>query len=194
MNGLALTIVDRPAAQAPRLLGGRRRADRRDPRRSCRASSDGEANGTAAVIGIASLVRHPGAEPVAAEGPERPRRRRPGRRWRSTCFDLRGARGRHDRRTAAGVPAVHGPDGRRGRRSSRRWSSARSPSPSSRSPTPCRRPRRSPPARGERVHGNQEMIGIGAANIAAGLLPGLPGQHERLAHRGRRAGRAPGRR
>ena len=28
--------------------------------------------------------------------------------------------------------------------------------------------------RGERVHGNQEMIGIGAANIAAGLFQGFP--------------------
>ena len=28
--------------------------------------------------------------------------------------------------------------------------------------------------RGERVHGNQEMIGIGAANLAAGLFQGFP--------------------
>ena len=43
--------------------------------------------------------------------------------------------------------------------------------------------------RGERVRGDQEMIGIGAANIFAGPLPGLPGEHERVAHRGLRAGR-----
>ena len=41
---------------------------------------------------------------------------------------------------------------------------------------------------GQEVDGNGEMIGIGAANVAAGALPGLPGEHERLAHRGRRAG------
>ena len=44
--------------------------------------------------------------------------------------------------------------------------------------------------RGDEVDPNQEMIGIGAANIAAGLLPGLRGVDERLAHRGRRAVRA----
>ena len=39
---------------------------------------------------------------------------------------------------------------------------------------------------GQEIHGNQEMIGIGAANLAAGLVPGLPGQHQRVAHRGGR--------
>ena len=33
------------------------------------------------------------------------------------------------------------------------------------------------------------MIGIGAANVAAGFFQGFPGEHERLAHGGRRAGR-----
>ena len=41
--------------------------------------------------------------------------------------------------------------------------------------------------RGDEVDPNQEMIGIGAANIAAGLLPGLRGLDQRLADRGRRA-------
>ena len=54
--------------------------------------------------------------------------------------------------------------------------------------------------RGEEVEPNQEMIGMGAANIAAGLLPGLRRVHQRLAHgRGRTVGRpepahGPGRR
>ena len=42
---------------------------------------------------------------------------------------------------------------------------------------------------GQEVDGNGEMIGIGAANIGGGLLPGLSGEHQRLAHRGGRAGR-----
>ena len=45
---------------------------------------------------------------------------------------------------------------------------------SSRSPTRSRPPRRSPRGRGQEVDGNQEMIGIGAANIAAGLFQGFP--------------------
>ena len=44
--------------------------------------------------------------------------------------------------------------------------------------------------RGDRVRGNQEMIGIGAANIAAGLFNGFPGQYQRLAKRGGRPGRS----
>ena len=41
--------------------------------------------------------------------------------------------------------------------------------------------------RGDEVDPNQEMIGIGAANVAAGLFQGLRGVDERLAHGGRRA-------
>ena len=41
--------------------------------------------------------------------------------------------------------------------------------------------------RGDEVDPNQEMIGIGAANVAAGLRAGVRGVDERLAHRGRRA-------
>jgi MFS superfamily sulfate permease-like transporter len=43
--------------------------------------------------------------------------------------------------------------------------------------------------RGEEVDPNQEMIGIGAANLAAGLSPGIRGVDQRVAHCGRRAGR-----
>ena len=53
-------------------------------------------------------------------------------------------------------------------------------------PTRSRPRRRSPRAPGRRSHGNQEMIGIGAANLAAGPVPGLPGEHQRLADGGGR--------
>ena len=39
---------------------------------------------------------------------------------------------------------------------------------------------------GQEVRGNGEMIGIGAANLAARPLPGLPGQHQRVADGGGR--------
>ena len=35
---------------------------------------------------------------------------------------------------------------------------------------------------GYEVDGNQELAGIGSANLAAGLFSRVPGQHERLAH------------
>ena len=40
---------------------------------------------------------------------------------------------------------------------------------------------------GQEINGNQEMIGIGAANLAAGLFQGVPGQHQRVADGGGRA-------
>ena len=42
---------------------------------------------------------------------------------------------------------------------------------------------------GDEIDGSREMIGIGAANIAAGLFQGFPGLHQRLANRGGRTGR-----
>ena len=39
---------------------------------------------------------------------------------------------------------------------------------------------------GQEVDGNQEMIGIGAANLGRRPVPGVPGQHQRLADRGGR--------
>ena len=41
---------------------------------------------------------------------------------------------------------------------------------------------------GQEVSGDGEMLGIGVANVAAGLL--ASGEHERVADRGRRTGRA----
>ena len=54
-----------------------------------------------------------------------------------------------------------------------RWRRARWRSRWSRWPTRSR-PRRRSPRTGQEVHGNQEMIGIGAANLAAGLFQGFP--------------------
>ena len=42
---------------------------------------------------------------------------------------------------------------------------------------------------GDEIDGNREMIGIGAANIAAGFFQGFPVSHQRLADGGGRAGR-----
>ena len=39
---------------------------------------------------------------------------------------------------------------------------------------------------GQEISGNGEMIGIGAANLAARLVPGVPGKHQRVAHGGGR--------
>ena len=47
---------------------------------------------------------------------------------------------------------------------------------------------------GQVVDGNREMIGIGAANIAAGPVPGVSGQHERFPNRRGASRRAPRRR
>ncbi len=41
--------------------------------------------------------------------------------------------------------------------------------------------------RGDEVEPDQEMIGMGAANLTAALLPGVRGLHQRFPHRGRRA-------
>ena len=89
---------------------------------------------------------------------------------------------------APGVPAAHRPDVD-ALRPRRCWSPARSASRSSSLADTISTASAFAARTGQEVDGNQEMIGIGAANIAAGLLPGLPGQHQRLAHRGRRAGR-----
>ena len=45
---------------------------------------------------------------------------------------------------------------------------------------------------GYEIDGNQELAGIGSANLAAGLFSGLPREHERLADGG--GSSSPGRR
>ena len=46
-------------------------------------------------------------------------------------------------------------------------------------------------AHGQRIDANQELLALGAANVAAGLLHGLPGQQQRQPHRHRRRHRQP---
>ena len=67
--------------------------------------------------------------------------------------------------------------------------SARSASRSSRSPTPasCRGP--SPLRAGYQVDPNQEMVALGAANIATGFFQGFPISSSSSQHAGGRAGR-----
>ena len=88
----------------------------------------------------------------------------------------------------AGLPAAH-PSRASGCPTSRCSWRARSASRSSRSPTRSRPRRRSPPGPARRSTGNREMIGHRRGEPRRRALPGLPGQHQRLAHRGGRAGR-----
>ena len=58
-----------------------------------------------------------------------------------------------------------------------------------RSPTPASFPEPTPSRTGSRVDPNQEMVGLGAANLAAGLFQGFPDQQQFVAHPGRRGRR-----
>ena len=91
----------------------------------------------------------------------------------SIVLDLAAARRVRDRRAAAGLP---GADPSRARRSptSRSCSPPRSGSRSSRSATRSRPQAASRTRGGYEVDGNQELAGIGSANLAAGLFSGFP--------------------
>ena len=172
MNGLAITII---VGQLPKLLGFSVDADGliAEARGFVSGVADGDVNATAAVArhrrrssGSCVLTRFLPKVPavlvavvIAALAGQR--------------LQPRGPRRRHDRRAAARVPA--------------------------RSPIPTVPWHDIPPLvvgavaiavvaladtmstasafaarRGEQVRGNQEMVGIGAANIAAGLFQGFP--------------------
>ena len=185
MNGLALTIL---VGQLPKLFGFSTDADGliAEAKAFVNGLADGEAVGAAVAIGLLSLVADPRARALAAEGARRARR---GRRWRSrppSVFDLAD----HGVSLVGTLPKGFPP--------------LTLPNPVSDLPllvagalgialvalTDTISTASAFAARtGQEVDGNGEMIGIGAANVAAGLLPGLPGQHQRVAHRGRRAGR-----
>ena len=140
MNGLALTII---VGQLPKLLGFSVDADGLVAEASAFVSglAHGEANTTAAILGVGSLAgilllnrllpKVPSVLVVVVLAAVV-----------VNAFDLRGPRGRHGRRAPAGLPALHDPHGRLGRRAaaarSGRW-----PSPSSRWRTRCPRRRRS---------------------------------------------------
>ena len=172
MNGLAADHRRRAAAEAVRVLGRRRRADRGGQRLRPAASPTARPSPPrrcSASPGIVVILRA-----AAAGCPRCPRcsswscSRSPPRRLRPG-----GPRGLAGRRAPAGLPAVHDPDGRAlrpGRRSSPgRWASPWSSLADTISTSSAFAART-----GQEVDGNQEMIGIGAANIAAGLFQGFP--------------------
>ena len=174
----------RPAAQAVRFLGRRRRADRRGARvrRGGRRRGDG---GPRAGDRARQPARHPGAAASPAEaarGADRRRardRRRGGVRSDRPWRVCRGP-------AARGVPTVHDP--RRldlGRAVADRWRArdrARRPRRHDLDRIGVRRPPGSPRTRqpGDDRHRRLERGGR--------VVPGVPGEHQRLAHRGRRAG------
>ena len=158
MNGLALTIL---IGQLPKLLG-------------FSVDADGFIDELVAVVGIARR-----RDVVAGR---RARHRRasshPGlSRWLPGCpacwswscsrsvrdrLRPRRPRRRARRHAAEGLPTAHRPDVASA--TSPCWSPGRSASRWSRSPTRSPPPRRSRPGAAQEIDGNQEMIGIGAAN------------------------------
>ena len=172
MNGLALTIVVGQLPQAVRLLGRRRRARRRGRRPSSRASPTARRVPAALAVGLFALVVILAPAAAAAEGA--------GVLVAVVLSIVAAAllRPREHGVSLVGVlpqgfppltiPRVSliRPSAAVGRaRSASRWS---------RWPTPSRRRRAFAARTGQEVRGNQEMIGIGAANIAAGLFQGFP--------------------
>ena len=190
MNGLAADHPGRPAAQAVRVLGRRRRPDRRGRRRSSRASPTARPCRPPLAVGLGGLVADPGPAALAAEGPggarrgrARDRRRRRRSTSATTASSLVG-------RAAAGLPAAHDPDGRAGRTSALLVAGALgialvslADTISTASAFAART------GAGGRRQPGDDRHRRGQPRRRA--VPGLPGQHQRLAHRGRRAERAP---
>ena len=172
MNGLALTIL---VGQLPKLFGFSIDADglideARGVRRRRRVGRGGRRRRSRSAL--VSLGADPRAPALAAAGPGRAGRgrrrdRRGGARSTSptTASRSSGRCRRASRRSRCPSPVSDLPLLRGGRARASR---------SSRSPTRSRPRRRSPRARGQEVDGNGEMIGIGAANLAAGLFQGFP--------------------
>ena len=171
MNGLALTIV---VGQLPKLLGFSVDADGLRGRgaglRVGARAGRGERDGRRRRGRLSG--RHPAAESAAAQAAERPDRRGAGRR--------RGQRVRPGGPRASTRSACSRRASRRSRFPLVSWSDvpplllgalaiavvALADTMSTASAFAARR--------GEQVRGNQEMIGIGAANIAAGFFQGFP--------------------
>ena len=188
MNGLAADDHRRPAAEAVRVQRRRRRAASRRPAGFVRGLADGEAVPAAAVLGIAGIVVVLGLQRWL---PKVPGGARPGRARDRRHVGLRpGARGV----SLVGVlpqgfPPFTLPHGRavrprpagRGSRSASPWSSLADTISTS---SVVRRPHR---AGGRREPGDDRDRRREPGRRA---LPGLPGEHQRLADGGRRAGRA----
>ena len=171
VNGIALTVI---VGQLPKLFGFSIDATGLIPeaRAFVDGVRDGQTNVTALLIGLASLAIILGCKRCPAEGARRVGRRRwrDGRRWRlrpgGACRPLRRWR------PAAGVAALRDSVRDRLRHRSRSWS-ARSASRSS--PLPIRACSRAPLpcAAGYEVDPNQELVALGAANVASGLFQGF---------------------
>ena len=169
MNGLALTIL---VGQLPKLFGFS--TDASGLIDEARAFADGVATGetvgAALAIGLLGLALIAGLRTVPAPGPggaRRSRRLDPGR----LPVRPRQSRRKAGGDAAAGVPAAYRPQPH-----------VRSPAAGGR----CARDRPGLTRRhdrhrvafaaraGQEVDGNVEMVGIGAANIAAGFFQGFP--------------------
>ena len=168
MNGLAITIV---VGQLPKLFGFSTDADGFvDELRAFVANLD-ETDGRALVVGVGVLVvllvlprvtKKMPAVLVAVVGAT----------IVSAVFDLADEGRRAPSARSQGVPTpVAAVD--RASATSARCSSPRSASRSCRSPTRSRPSSSFAARRGDEVDPNQEMIGIGAANVAAGLFQGF---------------------
>ncbi len=183
MNGLALTIV---IGQLPKLLGFSVDADGliKEAKGFVTGLADGEVERHRRHDRPRVAGRHPGAAAAAAPGAGRAGRGRPGV-GRGQRLEPGGARGGHDRGAAQWLPPVHDPHRPLGR------------------PAPPRRGRAGDlPGRPGRHDVDRLLVRSAARRGRARqpgdggdrcgqhrrrLLPGLPGEHQRLPHRGRRA-------
>ena len=167
MNGLAITIV---VGQLPKLFGFSTDADGFVTRSGPSSTTSTRPNGAALAVGLGVLVvllvlprltRRVPAVLVAVVGAT----------VVSAVLGARSTRGEDRRRRSPRACPDRRCRGRSWPTSVRCWSPP-SASPSSRSPTPS--PRSSFAARrGDEVQPDQEMIGMGAANIAAGFFQGF---------------------
>ncbi len=173
MNGLALTILIGQLPKLLRVLGRREWADRRDPRvrRRYRIGRGGCGR-------CSGRTRQPRADPghpeLAASDTRRPGRGG-GRDRRRGAFNL----GDHGVALVGTLPAgLPRSPGRARSPICRSWWQERLASRSSRSTDTISTASAFASRKGQEVDGNREMIGIGAANVGAGALPGLPGEHQ----------------
>ena len=186
MNGLALTIL---VGQLPKLFGFSVDADGFIDELTgfVEGVADGETVPAALAVGLFGLAPDPGPAALAAQGPRRARRGRALDR-RGRGLRPRRPRRRPGRHAAAGFPAADHPR-RRARPTSALLVGGRArhrPGLARRHDlhrVVVRRPQRPggrrPP--GDDRHRRREP--------RRRALPGLPGQHQRLPHRGGRAGR-----
>ena len=171
INGIALTVLVGQLPKLLRLLGRRRRPDRRGAGLR-RGVADGETNSVALVIGVACLRRHPRLQALAAEGARRAGRggRRDGRGGR--VRPGRAVRPLGGRPAAPGAAVVRDPE-RRARRPGHAGGRRASGSPWSSFADTSVLSRTFAIRGGYQVDPNQELVALGAANVAAGFFQGF---------------------